>query len=406
MLNFYPAQNWRLAGQLPPDPRIPRSPDPQIPRSPDPQIPRSPDPLLPEAKYGDATRRLQFESVLTRLQALPSVADVAATTAVPDSGNYSYSHFWPEHLQPLESNAIDVVDRRVAPTALTLIRVPLVAGRMLAASDRSGTTPVAVISQSLARKVWADRSPLGQRFRLAPDGSLLSVVGVVGDVKQDWIGDWGRVPRPHDCGSVPAHGEPARGRAGARSRSAGGPGEDAADGGGGQDGGAALRGQDACRHRDRVVPALVGRPVQPDVVPDVAADAGDRGARRARRDDVGRVQADGLDRGALDDGRDRPGPGAHLSGRARARAGAVRSGHGEPPRSSRPRRSEPSNRQSSIVNRQSSIVNRQSSIPTPSSAWPTGTRRCSSSCPSCRAAVPSPRPATAASGPCAARRRG
>jgi len=65
--------------------------------------------------------------------------------------------------------------------------VPLVAGRALTSADDERAPRVAVVSQALVRKFWPNTSPLGQRFRLAPDGPLVAVVGVVGDVKQDWI---------------------------------------------------------------------------------------------------------------------------------------------------------------------------------------------------------------------------
>jgi putative ABC transport system permease protein len=46
---------------------------------------------------------------------------------------------------------------------------------------------VALVSASLARKFWPDRDAIGQRFRLDPDGPLITVVGTTGDVARHWI---------------------------------------------------------------------------------------------------------------------------------------------------------------------------------------------------------------------------
>ncbi len=46
---------------------------------------------------------------------------------------------------------------------------------------------MALVNQATAKKYWPNASALGQRFRIRPDGPLITVVGVVGNVKQDWI---------------------------------------------------------------------------------------------------------------------------------------------------------------------------------------------------------------------------
>ena len=63
--------------------------------------------------------------------------------------------------------------------------VPLVRGRLLDARDAEGAPPAAVISESLARREFPDRDPIGQRLHVGPtDRPWFTVVGVVGDVRQ------------------------------------------------------------------------------------------------------------------------------------------------------------------------------------------------------------------------------
>ena len=145
---------------------------------------------LPEARYQTPEKRLQFiDAVLRELRQLPSVTDAAATTALPYTGSYSTTHFWPEDVQPREATATDVIQRQGTPTALRLLQVPLMSGRHFVDSDTADAPRVALVSRALGDKFWPRTNVLGKRFRVAADGPLITIVGVVGDVMQDWIGD-------------------------------------------------------------------------------------------------------------------------------------------------------------------------------------------------------------------------
>jgi len=143
---------------------------------------------LPDARYSDPTRRRQFiETVLSQLKALPSVADASATTDLPYNGSYSNTHFWRESVQPTEASASDVVSRNMTPTALDVVHVPLISGRRFTAADDERAPLVALVNQAAVAKFWPSESPIGQRFRTKADGPLVTVVGVVANVKQYWV---------------------------------------------------------------------------------------------------------------------------------------------------------------------------------------------------------------------------
>jgi putative ABC transport system permease protein len=46
---------------------------------------------------------------------------------------------------------------------------------------------VAIVSQSMARRYWPDREPIGARIRFADKEPWLTVVGISGDVIHDWF---------------------------------------------------------------------------------------------------------------------------------------------------------------------------------------------------------------------------
>jgi putative ABC transport system permease protein len=87
--------------------------------------------------------------------------------------------------------------------------IPLRAGRAFAPEDRAGATPVALVNEEMARRLWPGQSPLGRRFRFGgPDAEAprwITTVGVVGDALYGPF-----VRRPMAYFYVPYEQRPAR----------------------------------------------------------------------------------------------------------------------------------------------------------------------------------------------------
>jgi putative ABC transport system permease protein len=135
---------------------------------------------LPVARYDSAERRVQFHAVLgERLRTLPGVARVGATSWLPANGDY---HRWGfEYLDEAGRRASLAAQVRVIEgDLLEALSIPLRRGRRFTAADRRATPGVALVSQSLARRAYGARDPVGQRF--STGGREWQVVGVVGDV--------------------------------------------------------------------------------------------------------------------------------------------------------------------------------------------------------------------------------
>jgi putative ABC transport system permease protein len=69
----------------------------------------------------------------------------------------------------------------------------MVAGRAFTDRDDGSHQPVIVVNQTLARQLWPGDDPIGRRVRLAKDGPLVEVLGVVRDGKYLFV--W-ETPRP------------------------------------------------------------------------------------------------------------------------------------------------------------------------------------------------------------------
>jgi hypothetical protein len=64
-----------------------------------------------------------------------------------------------------------------------VLRIPLLEGRYFTSTDGLDGQYAALISESIAKELWPEQSPVGERVRLGNDTAWSTVVGVVGDVK-------------------------------------------------------------------------------------------------------------------------------------------------------------------------------------------------------------------------------
>jgi predicted permease len=77
----------------------------------------------------------------------------------------------------------------VGPRFLTTMQIPILAGREIDDHDQPGSTPVAVISDRLARTYFGNENPVGRRITFVDENRDLEIVGVsanvrYGDLKQ------------------------------------------------------------------------------------------------------------------------------------------------------------------------------------------------------------------------------
>ena len=70
-----------------------------------------------------------------------------------------------------------------APRFLTTMQIPILAGREIDARDQPGSTPVAVISERLARTYFGNDNPVGRRITFVDYERDLEIVGVSGNVR-------------------------------------------------------------------------------------------------------------------------------------------------------------------------------------------------------------------------------
>jgi len=144
---------------------------------------------LPESRYREPESRRAFaRKAEERLSALPGVASAAYANVLPGRPASASRPIQVEGEPAFDRSNPPAVDlRTISPGYFETMRLPIIAGRALAASDDENAHPVALVSRSLARRYWPGRDPLGRRFRLGDEKApWITVVGVSGDVIHHW----------------------------------------------------------------------------------------------------------------------------------------------------------------------------------------------------------------------------
>jgi putative ABC transport system permease protein len=143
---------------------------------------------LPERTYpDDAARRRFVERSMDALAIVPGVQYAAVSNTLPASGsNSSRAIEIDGHPSPDPRNLPVVDSRSVTVNFFTAMAIPIQRGRAFTAADRETTAPAVIVSEAMARKYWPGEDPIGRRMRIK-NGPWLTVVGICGDIIQDWF---------------------------------------------------------------------------------------------------------------------------------------------------------------------------------------------------------------------------
>jgi predicted permease len=145
---------------------------------------------IPEAYVKDYERVARMDDeILHKLAAVPGVASVAASSAVPMDGNGSFDPIFAQD-RAYAAGELPPVRRfkYASPGFPATFGIPLLAGRDLTWVDIYGRIPVALVSENLAREYWQSAAgALGKQIRVGSNDGWREIIGVVGDVHDDGV---------------------------------------------------------------------------------------------------------------------------------------------------------------------------------------------------------------------------
>ncbi len=127
-----------------------------------------------------------YERLLAELETVPGVGSAAVNASAPLCGITLQYPFWVQGRPQAEIGADEAVFAPVSEQFFRTLRIPLRQGRTFDRRDIETAAPVAIINETLARRIFGGENPLGRRVQLLPwlSPDFREIVGVVADTRQ------------------------------------------------------------------------------------------------------------------------------------------------------------------------------------------------------------------------------
>ena len=139
-------------------------------------------------KYDDlADRRAFYRGVLDGVHAIPGVTSAGYVNYPPLTAQGGNARVYPENDSAATADVRYVASyRAVSADYLPTLGVPLIDGRQFDERDGPEAPRSVIVNETLARRLWADRDPIGARLKLGDSSTApwFTVIGVVGDIRQ------------------------------------------------------------------------------------------------------------------------------------------------------------------------------------------------------------------------------
>jgi putative ABC transport system permease protein len=138
---------------------------------------------LSPARYPSGPKQIAFlDQVVEAARNLPGAHD-AAIGSLPPGGGHATNGFGIEG-RAFTSGRFPVARQcSVSAAYFRVLGIPVLRGRTMAESDAAGATPIALVSETFARRIFPGEDALGKRIRMTAKEPYLTIVGEVGDVK-------------------------------------------------------------------------------------------------------------------------------------------------------------------------------------------------------------------------------
>jgi putative ABC transport system permease protein len=141
-----------------------------------------------QVRAAEATVRME-EEILRKVEGMAGVSAAAITNVVPLESNGSNNPVYAED-RPGPEGATPPVRRFkfISPGYVSVMGGRLVAGRDLTWAELYRQTPVALVSENMARELWGEpQRALGKRIRTALSDDWREVIGVISDLRDNGI---------------------------------------------------------------------------------------------------------------------------------------------------------------------------------------------------------------------------
>ncbi len=146
---------------------------------------------LPSSRYPEMALQAEFfNEIMARLRGIPGVEAAGAVSYLP------MSPIGTEFDMPFTVEGLDVTSPSQRPTAeyrailpgyFETMGIDLVAGRTIDEIDGTDGSRVAIVNETVVRRYFPDRDPIGQAIDM-PMAGTTRIIGVVSDIRHDGLG--------------------------------------------------------------------------------------------------------------------------------------------------------------------------------------------------------------------------
>ncbi|MBP1596232.1 MAG: hypothetical protein H6Q05_1609 [Acidobacteria bacterium] len=140
-------------------------------------------------RYEEAQGRDFMRKVTERVEAIPQVVAAEHASAPPFGGDVMRTVFVEGQDVNDPRNGRLTALLRVGPGYFHAARIPVVRGRAFTERDTKDAPMVAVVNETMARRLWPGEEALGKRFRCFGESWVIEVVGVARDAKYMTLGE-------------------------------------------------------------------------------------------------------------------------------------------------------------------------------------------------------------------------
>lgn len=149
---------------------------------------------IEQAGRTEAQRLGLYREMRDRMATLPGVSEVGLGSTVPLRGTDFVLELKAEGVAQDPGTPTPRAEFRTAsPEFFRAAGIPIVSGRDFQLTDRDSTGMVVILNQSLAKKLFAERDPIGQRVAWTGEvlkyipvlGNWRTVVGIAGDTREN-----------------------------------------------------------------------------------------------------------------------------------------------------------------------------------------------------------------------------
>jgi len=145
---------------------------------------------VPDSLIKDPLQSVRtHQQMQQKLGAIPGVTAVGMTSSVTMDGSGEHDPIFVEDF-PGPGGRIPPLRKykMIEDGYFKTMGIPLIAGRNLTWSDSFDLLPVVVVNESLAREYWKEpTAALGRRIRNSPDNPWRTIVGIVGDERDEGL---------------------------------------------------------------------------------------------------------------------------------------------------------------------------------------------------------------------------